>query len=845
MFRTLSGGLRRFLAARSTSRPKPTRFRLEPLEERKMLDAAYINEIYLDPPGGLDANSEYIELRGTPGMSLDNTYLLIVENENNVLNTGNPGDVERIFDLSGESMGSNGFLTLRQAGSPYSVAPGTTDLTYTGVLENSGFTAMLIQTDGSPANTPVLNMDLDAGNDGLDVANGHAGWTVLDSIGIFSEAGEAQYGRLYGQINFGPEPASNIEPGTSYVNVGFEIEYAARWGNSTGQTADDWDVSNLTDSVMSGYTGAGDFRQSTGDPQGSGTLEASQNIPYGTNLTNTLGAPNLGPAADIYINEIYFDPPGGLDVNSEYIELRGTPNKSLDGIFLILVENEDNIFNNGHSGELDRVFDLSGYTLGSNGYLILRQAGNPYTVAPGTTELTYTGVIENSGFTALLIKNNGDSSSDPYVDDLAPLDLDVDADGALDVASGEIDWDILDSIGIHSEAGESEYGKLYGMINFGDGPNGIPTANYHDVGFEIEYIARYGNSTGSAEADWDVSNLTDNPLSGYTGYGDFRQSTGDPQGSGPIESSQNIPYGTNLTNTLGASNYPNSAAPTIVNRQIFYNGSKFDSYDASAGASDDAAIATDKTPYFAGDGVAQPQNVTSYVLGINGIMIDVDGLTSTISASDFTFRMGATNSPDTWATAPDPTSIIVRSGAGDGGSDRIDLVWPDHSLENTYLQVTFEGNDAAGGFNTNTHLAASDVFYFGNLVGDELIGPPPVAFTTNAADEIDARLNSGYNLPITNALDFDRNQLINANDQVIARLHSAYLIRINIPVPGALPEAAAPLAAAPSDDSTSAVASSLTVPSSAAPARRPSLAGPPGEHRPEHGADRPVVHPAG
>ncbi len=575
MFRTHSGGYGR-LAARPVSRHQPASLRLEPLEERKMLDAAYINEIYLDPPGGLDVNSEYIELRGTPGMSLENTYLLIIENENNVLNTGNPGDVERIFDLGNESMGSNGFLTLRQAGSPYSVAPGTTDLTYTGVLENSGFTAMLIQTDGAPANTPVLDMDVDAGNDGLDVPNGHAGWTVLDSIGIFSEAGEAQYGRLYAPINFGPEPTTNLEPGATYVNVGYEIEYAARWGNSTGQTEADWDVSNLTDSVMSGYTGHGDFRQSTGDPQGSGPQETNKNIPYGTNLTNTLGAPNLGPATDIFINEIYFDPPGGLDVNSEYIELRGTPNEPLDGVFLIFLENEDNIFNNGHSGEVERVFDFTGLTLGSNGYLILRQAGNPYTVAPGTTELTYTGVIENSGFTAMLIRNNGDSTSDPYVDDFAPLDLDADGDGMLDVASGEINWDILDSIGIHSEADEPQYGKLYGKINFGDGPNGIPTPNYYNVGYEIEYVARYGDSTGSTEADWDVSNLTDNPMSGYTGHGDFRQSTGDPQGSGPMETNQNIPYGTNLTNTLGASNYPNSVAPTIINRQIFYNDSKFD-----------------------------------------------------------------------------------------------------------------------------------------------------------------------------------------------------------------------------------------------------------------------------
>ena len=134
--------------------------------------AAYINEIYFDPPASSDPFNEYIELRGTPNMSLNNFYLVFLENENNALNTGNPGAVERYFDFTGQSFGSNGFLTLRQKNNPYSApAPGTTDLVNSGSsagwgsgdssslltegedpvkLENSGFTAFLIQTDGTP-----------------------------------------------------------------------------------------------------------------------------------------------------------------------------------------------------------------------------------------------------------------------------------------------------------------------------------------------------------------------------------------------------------------------------------------------------------------------------------------------------------------------------------------------------------------------------------------------------------------------------------------------------------------------------------------------------------------------
>lgn len=59
----------------------------------------YINEIFFDPPGSGDNSQEYIELRGTPGMSLDNHYLIFLESENDRLDTKNPGQVEVKFDL--------------------------------------------------------------------------------------------------------------------------------------------------------------------------------------------------------------------------------------------------------------------------------------------------------------------------------------------------------------------------------------------------------------------------------------------------------------------------------------------------------------------------------------------------------------------------------------------------------------------------------------------------------------------------------------------------------------------------------------------------------------------------
>lgn len=282
----------------------------------------YINEIYFDPPGsGGDNRSEFIELRGAPGASLANRYLIFLENESSL--TANAGLIEAMFDLTSYSLGTNGFLTIRQHDNSYpSPAPGTTDLVNSGTrfgrpslslpstvgfsdigsdgkLENSGFTALLIDIGNGVA--PLLEQDLDIGDNGLTDDGLPSGWTILDGIGVISELSETS-GRLYGLVNFSagtPEGGPNVEPGAVFVDVGAELEYVGRWGNSTGSTAADWHATNLTDDSRSGWTGGTDFRQAA-EPHGIPTnfptgqfVESSQGVPYGKRLVDTLGAPNF------------------------------------------------------------------------------------------------------------------------------------------------------------------------------------------------------------------------------------------------------------------------------------------------------------------------------------------------------------------------------------------------------------------------------------------------------------------------------------------------------------------------------------------------------------------------
>jgi hypothetical protein len=204
----------------------------------------------------------------------------------------------------------------------------------------------------------------------------------------------------------------------------------------------------------------------------------------------------------------------------------------------------------------------------------------------------------------------------------------------------------------------------------------------------------------------------------------------------------------------------------VADRHVFYNNSKFDGNDPLATASDDAAVATDKVALLPG-GTATFANYTSYSRGINGVMVDVLGLpATTLTAADFTFMVGNSSDPSTWAAAPAPTSITVRQGAGPNGSDRVTLTWDDNAIQKQWLQVTLLAD-------ANTGLAAPDVFYFGNAIGDS--GNSTTDARVNSTDEIAARNNPRGILnpaPVTFAYDYNRDGRVNSTDEILARSNS-------------------------------------------------------------------------
>jgi hypothetical protein len=241
---------------------------------------------------------------------------------------------------------------------------------------------------------------------------------------------------------------------------------------------------------------------------------------------------------------------------------------------------------------------------------------------------------------------------------------------------------------------------------------------------------------------------------------------------------------------------------SVVGRRVFYNRSFFDGNNAAANAGDDAAIDTTKSALLPG-GTAGFTNYTGYSRGINGLMVDVMNLRGAPSAADFAFRTGNNNTPASWNALGTAPSVSVRTGAGSGGSDRVTLIWPDGTIVKTWLQVTVLAN-------ANTGLAAPDVFYFGNAVGE--VGNTTANAIVTAADESLIRLNftTGFGtVPVTSQYDIDKNRFVQASDAALSRANQTTAFSALRLI--AVPAGSSPLG--PQEESSAASGASFDIPS--------------------------------
>ena len=225
------------------------------------------------------------------------------------------------------------------------------------------------------------------------------------------------------------------------------------------------------------------------------------------------------------------------------------------------------------------------------------------------------------------------------------------------------------------------------------------------------------------------------------------------------------------------------ARTEVVGRHVFYNGSSWDGRRAAADASDDQAIASDKSALRPG-GTATFANYTSFGLGLNGLMVDIPALAGLPTADDFAFRIGNTPDLASWVAGPDPQTVTVRPGAGTGGSDRITLVWGADAVKKQWLEITVLATEATG-------LAQPDVFYFGNAVGET--GNTPANAQVSSADALRILLNTTADAPLDSRFDINRDGKVGSADRLIVLSNLSVLfplVLLNLTPPGGAPSVA-------------------------------------------------------
>jgi len=274
----------------------------------------FISEVLFNPPG-TDTPNEYIELRGTPNYVLSNGTFFVALNGDA---SANPGTVCNLFDLSGHSIGGNGFLALLQRGHPYAVNSNATFFANTngpgwgsgssssighrgesGIteLKNASITFLLLTTPVPPTIGDDVDQDNNGSPDGV-----WTNWTILDSVGVLDNDGAGDV--AYGAINFrrwGP-PGNGATASGTIVSVTFTPGYVARAGHSTGYSSTNW----VGGADLQGAAPAWRLSEASTVPG------AYDGLPL-----NHLGAPNFGAPA--LAGVVAALPPAGLSVTEDSV----------------------------------------------------------------------------------------------------------------------------------------------------------------------------------------------------------------------------------------------------------------------------------------------------------------------------------------------------------------------------------------------------------------------------------------------------------------------------------------------------------------------------------------------
>ncbi len=401
-----------------------------------------INEIRIDQTG--TDTDEYFEIKGAPGQSLDG-YTYIVIGDGSTAATRN-GVIEFVKPLTGISLGSDGLASFAQFATLPNVG-GTVDNLITpvnasGFFENSdNVTHMIVQ-----GFTGTLNQDLDTNEDGvLDITP----WaSISDAVALVENdnrpplTGDEYVYALTG-VRIGPDGV-NV-PGQVY-----RCSPAGTWQlgafDPLSATAADSpsDPNDACTACGPGGANCHTVHSTPGcvdttcctavcvvDPICCTAAWDQTCVNQARTSCLTAGTPPV-----LSFNEIRADEPSNTDPN-EYIEIKGVPGTSLNGVSIVVVGDGLSL-----NGNIEAIISLNGVSIPKDGICL---------IAESTFTLATPDAVRSMNL------ENGDSVTYFLVWNFTGL-LNTDIDANDDCTLDSTPWDAtIDSLGVISGDGRCVY----------------------------------------------------------------------------------------------------------------------------------------------------------------------------------------------------------------------------------------------------------------------------------------------------------------------------------------------------------------------------------------------------
>ncbi|MEL6557813.1 MAG: hypothetical protein AAFQ94_06480 [Bacteroidota bacterium] len=221
---------------------------------------------------------------------------------------------------------------------------------------------------------------------------------------------------------------------------------------------------------------------------------------------------------EMKLNELLIHVEDVSDASNEFVEFSGTPGATVpDGTYFLAINGSFSFV----VGSLFNYFDLSGFRFGQNGYIVLVQRDNTFSIDPdasvyrsGNTGWQSLGVsafnFRNNSYSFLLIE----STTLPILNGFYDGTATTSPDGILE--GDAINWRTIDGIGL-SDGDINDV--LYAPINFSANGNGLvvsPNIVVDIGGFRPGYFARTNSSNGSTANDWVTARIKGTDGSSFT-----------------------------------------------------------------------------------------------------------------------------------------------------------------------------------------------------------------------------------------------------------------------------------------------------------------------------------------